>query len=246
MESIPVTGWIVIGVLGFLIFLLAWFKGFRVKKGDNELALGASTDKKLAKFRDELSSRKQAEQHDEELRKRLYRGSIEIDDRMKADMRRVVRSMNAEIFAAFEPYMRCDFPAAQVKNLIKDEFFQCIDENHLREKLSVNEIRGYLVDVLSDIQKEYRLFISKVGIITCGEAYPSWDEIQDAIQIMVFNWSERMKEVLINRMEEKIELYKSERDHFLLENFKQNSVDDPVEKNLRYLASLDEVIKNDH
>ena len=246
LSNISETGWIVILILGSLllvfIFLIIWFKGVRAKKGDTELAFGNSTDKKIAKFRKELEKQKQAEKHDDELRKQLYRKSLEIDDRMKADMRRVVRSMNEEIYVPFQEYMKCDFPAAQVKTLIKDELFQCIDENHLREKLRKSEISGYLADVLRGIEKEYELFTAKIGRITCGEAYPAWNDIEESISILVFNWASKMKEVLISRMNEKITLYQSERDHFLLAEFKTNSVDEPIDKNRRYLSSIEEEI----
>lgn len=239
--AISIAGWFVIGFIALLLFILFWFKGGKVKRGDDEFCLGNnSTDKKIDAFRAELDKKKKAERHDEELRKDLYRKSLEIDDKMKADMRRDVRSMNEEIYSVFNGYMKCDFPACQVKNLIKDEFFQCIDENHLREKLSGWEISGYVTDRVRDIGKDYELFVAKIGKITCGESYPPWVDIKESIVIIVLSWTRRTREILIKRINEKIKAYSEKRDQFFLDEYKKNSVDAPIEKNTKYLAALKE------
>ncbi|HKL86166.1 MAG TPA: hypothetical protein VJ861_07545 [Treponemataceae bacterium] len=240
--TIPATGWYVIGFIAILLFILFWFKGGKVKKGDDEFVLGNnSTDKKINALRAELEKKKRDEQHDEELRKQLYRKSLEIDEKTKADMRRDVRSMTEEIYAVFRSCMKCEFPANHVKSIIKDELFQCIDENHMREKLSQFEISGYITDRVRDIGKEYELFVAMVVKSTCGESYPTWVEIKESVTIIIMNWTTRTRDILIKRINEKIKLYSEQRKRFFLDEFKENSVDIPVAKNKAYLESLQEL-----
>ena len=239
VQYIPTAGWLVIGMGLILLFVLVWFRGLKLGAGDKSVSIGDTVDKKLNTLKTELEEKEAARAHDEEIRKSLFRESNIIDDKVKADMRRIVRSLSDDIYRVFTQYVKCEFPAVQVENFIKGELFQRIDENHMREKLSFSEISGYLADVNHDIHKEYVVFLSATRKTTCGEGYPSWDEISQGINIILYSWANNTRDVICTRTREKISLYKAARDRFLLAEYRKTSVDDPIRKNEGYLSSLE-------
>lgn len=238
ITQVPTTGWIVIGLISILTFILASSKGIRINAGDKSISVGKTVDKKLEAFRTDIEKKDLARSHDEELRKKMFRESNLIDDKLKADMRRIVRSLTDDIYSVFQAHVKCEFPAGRVEDIIKSELFQRIDENHMRDKLASSEREGYLYDISHDIEKDYRAFRIAIGRSLCGEGYPEWHEISQGISIILFNWAEKTSEAICTRTEEKISYYKSFRENFLLESYKVSSVDDPISKNKNYLRAL--------
>lgn len=241
LSGVSNVGWAVIGFAVFLIFLLAWFRGVKLGNGEKAISVGRTVDRKLETFKKELAEKEKDRVHDEELRKKLFRESNLIDEKLKADMRRIVRSMSDDIYRVFAEYMRCEFPAVSVDDKIKGELFQRIDENHMREKLKSTEIDGYLSDVSHDIENKYAFFQRTIKTASCGENYPEWEIISPGISIILYNWAVRTRDAIAIRCREKINLYASNRKYFNLPEYQKNSVDDPISKNEKYLDSLDTI-----
>jgi hypothetical protein len=232
-------GWVTIMVLIVALFLLIWFKGLKFRKGDTQVSVGEEIENKILELKKTVDERENIRTGDEEIRKDLFRESNAIDDRLKADMRRIVRSLNDSIFPVFGPFVKCEFPSVRVVDIIKSELMQRIDENHMRERLRSIEIKGYIEEISEDIRKEYNVFLRTVSATRCGEDYPSWESVADGVSIILINWAERTKNAICARTREKIASYSSARNRFTIEEYRKKSVDDPIEKNRGYLASLE-------
>ena len=95
LDKIPVIGWGVIALIAILIFIVLIVvvrKGATLGWGDKKIALG-KVDKKLDSFKAEIDEQNKKRMEDEELRKALFRRSGEIDEKLKADERRVIRRL---------------------------------------------------------------------------------------------------------------------------------------------------------
>lgn len=242
---IPVIGWIVIAfvaVLIFVILLLALRKGVRLGIGDKKLIVGAvgkDIDEKLIAFKGEIEQREKSRLKDEELRKQLFRSSVEIDERTKADNRRIIRKLTPDIQAIFAKYSHCEFTATSAVEIIKDELTERIDYNCIRERLSTSERQGYIADILHHIKSGYEMFLLKIPRVPCEqESYPAWKEIKPAVELLINTWASETVAILRKRITEKIDVYNAERDNFILPENKDNAVDYPVRKNKQYIKQL--------
>lgn len=245
LAHIPTIGWIVIAFVAslvFIILLLALRKGVRLGVGDKRLIVGdvnKEVDTKLTAFKGEIEQREKNRIKDEELRKQLFRTSVEIDEKTKADNRRIIRKLTPDIQAIFAAYGRCEFTAVSAVEIIRDELVERIDYNCIRERLSISERQGYITDILHHIKTCYETFLLKIPRVPCAqEAYPAWHEIKSAVEALVNTWANETVAVLKKRMTEKIEAYSSERDNFILNENKDIAVDFPIRKNKRYIKRL--------
>lgn len=245
VAHIPLIGWIVIAfvaVLIFVILLLALRKGVRLGIGDKKLIVGAvgkDIDEKLIAFKGEIEQREKSRLKDEELRKKLFRMSGEIDEKTKADNRRVIRKLTPAIQDIFKQYGQCEFTTVHAVEIIRDELTERIDYNCIRERLSLSERQGYIADILHHIKIGYETFLLKLPQLPCAqEKYPTWKSIQSAIEVIINTWADETAAVLKKRISEKIELYTNERDNFILPENKDNAVDYPVRKNKQYIKQL--------
>ncbi len=235
IAKIPVIGWVAIIVITIIAGVIVFLSGLRIKKGEFEIGIGA------AKIDNRIKKQREQERKDESLRMWLYRESQEIDAKIKADLRRVVRDLEDTISGIFAPYLQCEFPSILVTNMIKSELFQRIDDNNLRLKFAKLEIQTYLSEITRRIESKYNAFLYHIlsNKKNCGEAYPKWDDIDESIKYLLLTWSRLSIAILQSRIDEKIKLYTAHRDKFLLDEYKESSVDEPVEKNRAYLASLE-------
>lgn len=245
LAHIPVIGWIVIAfvaVLIFVILLLALRKGVRLGIGDKRLIVGAvgkDVDEKLIAFKGEIEQREKSRQKDEELRKQLFRASVEIDEKAKADNRRIIRKLTLDIQAIFGKYGHCEFTSTNAVEIIKDELTERIDYNCIRERLSTSERQGYIADILHHIKSGYEMFLLKIPHVPCSqEAYPAWSDIRAAVKSVVNTWANETTAILKKRITEKIDVYNAERDNFILAENKDNAVNYPIRKNKQYIKQL--------
>ena len=168
LAQIPAIGWAVIAfvaLLVFIILLLALRKGVRLGVGDKKLIVGdvnKEVDNKLTAFKGEIEQREKNRVKDEELRKQLFRTSVEIDEKTKADNRRVIRKLTPDIQAIFAKYGHCEFTTIHAVEIIKDELTERIDYNCIRERLSISERQGYIADILHHIKTGYETFLLKI------------------------------------------------------------------------------------
>ena len=239
------TGWLVIAFIAVLVFILVFFalrKGVRLGVGNKKIIVGdveKDVNSKLAAFKDEIEQREKSRQKDEELRKNLFRTAVEIDEKTKADNRRIIRKLTPAIQDIFKPYGHCEFTAISAVEIIKDELTERVDYNCIKERLSLSERSGYIADIMHHIKAGYETFLFKIPRVPCSqEAYPAWVDIRAAVESVVNTWANETTAILKKRINEKIEFYASERENFLLPENKENAVDFPVRKNKKYIKKL--------
>ena len=245
LSNIPIAGWLVIAFIAVLIFVLLLFalrKGVRLGVGDKKIIVGdveKGVDSKLSAFKGEIEQREKDRQKDEELRKNLFRASSEIDEKTKADNRRIIRKLTPAIQDIFRPYAHCEFTAISAVEIIKDELTERVDYNCIKERLSISERSGYIADIMHHIRAGYETFLLKIPAVPCSqEAYPAWNDIRAGVESVVTTWADETAAVLKKRIGEKIELYTNERDNFLLAENKENAIEFPVRKNKHYIKKL--------
>ena len=174
-----------------------------------------------------------------EYRKKLFRQSGEIDEKTKADERRVVRRINGTIKEVFLPFVKCEMPMLSCIELVKDVLQERVDYNCMRERLTATERKGYIADILYFIEQDYKAFLHKLPAVPCGtEQYPSWKEIAPQIETIVNEWADEMVKIIARRIKEKITMYKAEQPAFLLPEYKEICIDYPIKKNIGYLKAL--------
>lgn len=245
LGNIPQVGWIVIAFIAVLMFILIdrlIKKGLAVGVGKNKFVLGAvnkEVDGKLELFKADIEKKEKDRLHDEEVRKKLFRQSGEIDEKTKADERRVIRRINSTIKDVFLPFVKCEMPILSVVELIKDVLQEKVDYNCMRERLTATEHKGYIADILYRIETDYKHFLTKIHAVPCGvEKYPSWKEISPQIEKIVNDWADEMIRIIGRRIKEKIAMYKTEQAAFLLPEYKEICIDCPIKKNNDYLKAL--------
>ena len=232
LDKIPPIGWGVIALIAILIFIALIVV---VRKG----AVLGWGDKKIDSFKAEIDEQNKKRMEDEELRKALFRRSGEIDEKLKADERRVIRRLYEPIKNLFKANIKCELPALTAAEIIKDELLERVDYNNLKEKLTSKERHGYIQDILYNIEIDYKAFLLKIPRLPCGaENYPAWREIRPDLEKLVNSWADSMIEVMSIRIKEKIEMYESEKDKFILPEYKILCIDFPIKKNEKYLKNL--------
>lgn len=243
--NIPLAGWIVIAFIAVLIFILlhkAIKKGVKLDVDDKSLIVGdleKNVDGRLEVFKADIEKKEKDRLHDEEYRKKLFRQSGEIDEKTKADERRVIRRINGTIKEIFLPFVKCEMPMLSVVELIKDVLQEKVDYNCMRERLTATERKGYIADILYRIETDYKHFLNKIYAVPCGvEKYPSWKEIAPQIERIVNEWADEMIRIIGRRIKEKIAMYKAEQSAFLLPEYKEICIDYPIKKNIGYLKAL--------
>lgn len=242
IDKIPVAGWVVIAFIALLIFIVLMIKGLRFGIGNKKLVIGAvdkQVDDRLDIFKGEIEKRDNERMQDEERRKTLFRRSGEIDEKLKADERRVIRRLQEAIKNIFKPYIKCEMPGLTAAEIIKDELTERVDYNNMKDKLTRKERAGYIQDILFNIETDYKAFLLKIPRLPCGtEKYPEWKEIKGDVEKVIIRWADEMTEAMAKRIKEKIELYEAEKDKFLLAEYKTICIDFPINKNKKYLESL--------
>ena len=243
--SVLVLGIAAIVFIAVLIFLLLnklLKKGIQLGAGDKKLIVGdieKNVDDKLELFKTDIEKKEKDRLHDEEYRKKLFRQSGEIDEKTKADERRVIRRINGTIKEIFLPFVKCEMPMLSCVELVKDVLQERVDYNCMRERLTATERKGYIADILYFIEQDYKAFLHKLPAVPCGtEQYPAWKEIAPQIETIVNEWADEMVKIIARRIKEKIAMYKAEQSAFLLPEYKEICIDYPIKKNIGYLKAL--------
>ena len=139
----------------------------------------------------------------------------------------------------FAPYVKCNMPLLSVVELIKDVLQERIERNNMRKRLTVTERKGYISDILYSIETGYRAFMREVYAVPCNEEnYPEWKRIEPLIEKIVNDWADEMVRIIGKRIKEKIAMYTSEKESFLLDEYRESCIDFPIKKNKGYLKAL--------
>lgn len=244
LGTIPTIGWIVlafVAVLIFIVLLIIVKRGVKLGLGNNSLSLGQTkqVDKKIDELKIEIKQKEIDRLHDEEFRKMLFRKSGLIDEKEKADKRRVIRKLDSQINDVFKNHVHCEMPLLTATEAIKDVLFECVDYNNMREKLSANDCKGYLDDILYEIQQSYEQFLQRIISVPCSqEIYPIWDEIKYDVEKVVKDWALQITKIMIFRINEKITMYEESKEYFILPEYVENSCNIPIKKNQKYIKEL--------
>lgn len=235
VAAIPVIGWGVIALAVVLLFILLFFRGFKLKKGETEIGVGLerTVDKRI-------NEKRAIELQDQGIRMMLFRCAAELDNEATAGMKRIIRRLDDSIYTMIQRYVRCEFPAIMIEDQIKSELFQRIDENNIRQRLSTAEKLSYIQEIEHDIRDRYTKFLFTLKNMkkNCGEDYPAWEEIQPGIIGLLTQWADATIEEEVKLISKKIDLYENYAEAFELEEYKKSSIDEPLAKNRRYLAAL--------
>lgn len=244
LGTIPTIGWIVlafVAVLIFIVLLIIVKRGVKLGLGNNSLSLGQTqeVDKKLDELKNEIKQKEIDRLHDEELRKSLFRRSGIIDEKEKADEKRVIRKLDNKINNIFKNYVHCEMPLLSATEAIKAVLIECVDYNNMREKLASRDRKGYLDDILYEIKLSYEQFLQRVPSLPCAqETYPNWDEIKYDVEKIVNEWASQMIQIMIFRINEKITMYEESKEYFILPEYVENSCTFPIKKNQKYIKEL--------
>lgn len=154
--GISTVGWLVIAFIAVLIFVLLIFlvrRGIKLGIGNKTLSVGQEKEvnEKLESLKREIAQKEKDRRHDEELRKELFRQAAKIDENEKNDEKRIIRRLNVRIKNIFSQSLKCEMPLLSLIENIKDVYQERIDDNNLRDRLSLTERRGYLEDILTNI-----------------------------------------------------------------------------------------------
>lgn len=225
MENISDMGWIVLGLLGFLVFVVLMLRGVKFGIGDKTVSVG-SVDRRFIELK-----------ADDEERKKLFKFASHVDDSLKGDLRRIVRNID-EAISSINPKARCEFTSMRLVDIIKGELFQRLDDNNLKECLSVTMRNGYYQDVERRIRERYQFFQNKTASTLCGDVYPAWEEVEPTIYILIRSWGDESINAMAIRMREKIEKYKEARPLFKSAAARKENCDDCAERNEGYLQKL--------
>ncbi len=96
-------GWIVIGFVSFLIFIIVMTRGFKLDVKNKSISVGKQIDSKLALFKKE-----------EEQMRNLFKETTKLDEHLTADERQSVRNLDGQIAEIFAPYFKSDMPLSFV------------------------------------------------------------------------------------------------------------------------------------
>ena len=240
--NIPVEGWYVIAfiaTLAFIVIIKLVRRGVDLSIGDKKLSVGRLVDEKIGKMKEVAERFEEKRLADDELRKKLFGAAASIDEKTRADERRVVRLLKEKIAAVFEESIKCSMPALTAIEAIKDIFEELIDRNQLKERLALRERDKYIADIMLFCKREYQNFLQKIPLLPCGsEQYPTWEAIAPKMQAIAESFAGDVSQILVERCEEKIAVYSAEKANFNLEIAKKLFVDYPIEKNRGYIKRL--------
>jgi hypothetical protein len=225
MSEISTTGWIVIAIISVLLFIIIMRRGIKLGFGDKTVTVGM-VERRLNHIKT-----------DEETRNTLFKFSQHVDNNLKGDLRRVVRNMD-EAISSLNGTTKCEFTGSRIADIIKGEFFQRIDDNNLKERLSLTQRDGYYRDIERRIKERYQFFQAKTAATQCGDKYPDWDAIEPSMFILIQSWGDASIKVLTSRIQEKIDEYTDAKPVFISEEARKASCDDCIERNNGYLKAL--------
>lgn len=231
MANISIVGWIVIGIVAVLLFILLKTETIKFKKGDTEIGIGMQ--EKVQKMDEEAT----AERKDMSSRMNLHRLIQNIDEKLHADLKRATRNTEESVYGIFTN-LKCEYPVVMLVSQLKSELFQRIDENNLRQRLSVDEKKDYLWEIKHNLKNRYESFLAKSKHSICDIQYSEFASIEDQVDKMLEEWAQSCTNYLIKRMNEKILLYKDWESVFITSEYKDNSIYNPIKKNQNYIKDL--------
>lgn len=235
MANISIIGWIVIGIVAVLLFILLKTETIKFKKGDTEFGIG------MQEKVQQLDAEATAERKDMAVRMNLHRLIQDIDDKLHADLKRATRNTEECVYGIFTN-LKCEYPVVMLVSQLKSELFQRIDENNLRQRLSQSEIKDYLWEIKQNLKNRYESFLAKSKHSICDIQYSDFATIEKQVDKMLEDWAKSCIKYLIKRMNEKLDLYKEWETSFITSEYKENSIYNPIRKNQNYIKALGGII----
>lgn len=236
--QIPLIGWLVIAFIATLIFIVLMSKGLKFGFSGKTVSIGEKMDKKIGDFKQEIEKKELERVYDESFSRELLRKSQKIDEHLSAECRKSVRRIDRDVAPIFKNYLKSPLSIAAVASLIKEELNERLDYNNMKEKLSRNERTAYCNDIVNDIHDRYSTFYLQAEKLVGKGVYPEWETVERNVQILISVWSIKIINSYISHLNRKIELYQQSRKVFKTEEYKQKSIDYPIQKNQNYIKML--------
>ncbi len=236
--TIPPIGWVVIGFIAILVFIVLMKRGVKFGNGEKSVFVGKAIDKRIDDFKKEIEIKEKQRMFDENFSRELLRKSNQIDEHLTADCRRSVRRIDNDVSEIFEQYLKSPLAVSAVCSLIKSELYERLDYNNMKDKLSLRDRKVYCADILKDIHNRYSTFYLQAQKLASAAYYPEWEVIEISVKNLIEKWAENIINLYHEHIQEKIALYQNSRSTFETEEYKKKSIDYPIEKNKKYLKLL--------
>ena len=242
LANLSIAGWVVIAFIASLLFILLMVRGIKLGWGDKSIQIGKKLENKVDAFKKDIEIETMKKSHDEAKQKTLFKKCNELDLTLFANLHKLIKKMDGDIYKVFEPYVHCQFPSLAIVDIFEDVFIERLYFNNMKLKLTVDNRKDYLDSVVYDIKSNYILFYMQLKSLHCGEDYPEWDVIKPEVEKLVASWAKKSMQFYIECVVEKIELYKKSSRKFETEEFRRIAVLQPLKKNKKYLEDLNKSI----
>ena len=242
LGNISVAGWGAIVVIATFLFIVLMVHGIKLTMGDKSILIGKRLENKIELFKKEIEAENLKKAHDERLQKMLFKKSIEADDFLYAQMMKNVKKMDGDIYKIFAPYVHCQFPSLTILDIFEDALFERVYFNNMKEKLTGESQAPYIQSIIDDIKANYSLFSVQLKNLHCGEDYPSWEQIENDVTLLVHKWATKSIGFYIENVNKKIEMYRKNAKRFECKEAAHSAVSYPLKKNRRYLEALNEAL----
>lgn len=227
VSTIPIIGWLVILTTIILLFLLAWFKGFRINKDGANIGI----EKQLSDY-ENMRAR------DENKRVELYK-TIELIDKSEFhNITQTVEIARKKLRNLIRSRTKCGVALNHVVYKVGEALTIKLEEDDFRRRLCPINIDVYKKDVLLSIEYEYDEIKRLLSNIDCKEELIPFSEIEGDCVLIINDWCEEVKKHVVYSCSEKIKTYETYKNFFELEAYKSSFVNVPLDKNRTYLKGL--------
>ena len=237
-KNLDLIGWLSITIIAFLIFIVLMLRGIQFGWGDKSVAIGKKLDNKLEAFKKDIELENIRKSQDETLQKFLFKKSIAFDDYLEASLIKSVKGLEKGVYKIFKPFLICQYPALCVVDIFEDVLMERVHFNNMKKKLMKENREAYQKSIVEDIKKNYLVFLEQLQNLHCGEAYPSWEEIEGGVEELVKSWLLSCVDCYVLNVKKKIRLYKKYSGRFLLDDMREGATTYPMKKNRHYLECL--------
>ncbi len=238
LSNISTAGWASIVTISFFIFIILMIRGIRFKYGDKSISIGKKLDDKLQTFKKDMEIETVKKEKDSALQKELFRKSLKIDEWCFANLLKIVKKLDAEVYDMIQSHVSCQFPALSILDIFEDVLTQRLYFNNIKKKLSSKYQKDYLDEILQDVKTAYGSFYLRLKQVPGNEAYPEWAIIESGVRDVLHIWAHRSLKAYMQCVRKKMSMYKKMASSFETEKMKVIAIDEPLKKNGRYFKLL--------
>ena len=244
LTYISTSGWVAISFISSLIFIILMVHGIRLGWGNKSIQIGKKLDDKLTKMREEIDSETQKRGHDKHLQLILFKQCEYIDERLFADLFTTIKKIETSVYNIFKPFLKCTYPSKTVADIFEDILLEHLHYNNLRQNLTGYQQTGYIEGIIEEVHQAYNFFFDELHALHCGEQYPQWTLIKDAVTEVVKKWAKKCLELHLKACGDKLNIYRQNEGQFETEMLKQQAIIEPKKKNEDYIKIIKSGLQN--